>query len=299
MSASGVVFNIQKFSVNDGPGIRTVVFLKGCPLHCKWCANPESQSTRVQILWDAAKCLHCLHCVSTCHQKALSASDGTIQPDDAACIGCLHCVGECPAHALKAEGATKTVEEVVRVCLQDFPFYEESGGGVTLSGGEALMQPDFSMALLKELKANGIHTAMETTGYASATVFCKVAENVDLFLFDIKHWDRQKHIDGTGVSNELPLKNMKQAILLGKEVLPRLPVIPGFNDSLEYVKGFAARLKEVGAARVQLLPFHQFGERKYDMLGRPYEMAHVKQLHPENLTDYQQAFVQEGIEAFF
>ena len=299
MSASGVVFNIQKFSINDGPGIRTVVFLKGCPLRCKWCANPESQSASVQLLWDSTKCLHCLHCVSACPQKAISASADTIRHNAAACSGCLRCVAECPGRALKAEGESKTVEEVVRVCLQDLPFYEESGGGVTLSGGEALLQPDFAAALLKELQAKGIHTAMETTGYAAEAIFRHAAESVDLFLFDIKHWDRQKHIEGTGFSNELPLKNMKQAIMLGKEVLPRLPVIPGFNDSLKDVKGFAARLQEVGARRVQLLPFHQFGERKYEMLGRPYEMAHVEQLHPEDLAEYQQAFVQEGIEAFF
>ena len=263
MPVSGVVFNIQKFSVNDGPGIRTVVFLKGCPLRCRWCANPESQSARVQILWDGEKCLRCGHCVSLCSHGALRTEDGAVRPVPENCTGCLRCVGECPGRALQAEGEQKTVEEVVRVCMQDMPFYEESGGGVTLSGGEALMQPEFSIALLRALRERGVHTAVETTGYASPEVFRAVAEQADLLLFDIKHWDGERHRQGTGVTNELPLANMKLAIRMGKDVLPRLPVIPGFNDSLEDVKGFALRLHEVGASRVQLLPFHQFGQRKY------------------------------------
>ena len=299
MSVSGVVFNIQKFSVNDGPGIRTVVFLKGCPLRCRWCANPESQSARVQILWDGEKCLRCGHCVSLCPHGALRTEDGAVRPVPENCAGCLRCVGECPGRALQAEGEQKTVEEVARVCMQDMPFYEESGGGVTLSGGEALMQPEFSIALLRALRERGVHTAVETTGYAAPEVFRAVAEQADLLLFDIKHWDGERHRQGTGVTNELPLANMKLAIRMGKDVLPRLPVIPGFNDSLEDVKGFALRLREVGASRVQLLPFHQFGQRKYEMLGRPYELSHVAQLHPEDLEDYRHAFLAEGIDAFF
>lgn len=298
-SGAGLVFNIQKFSLNDGPGIRTVVFLKGCPLRCKWCANPESQSPRVQILWDADKCLRCGRCVKTCVNRAISLKDAGIWVEHRACKGCGACVKGCPGEALNAEGEWKTVAEVVNICMQDADFYEESGGGVTLSGGEAMMQPAFSLALLKALKAKGIHTAMETTGFAAEGVFAEVIPYIDLLLFDIKHWDEEKHREGTGVPSQLILKNMKAAIGAGKEVLPRLPVIPGYNDSAADAEGFAKRLKEVGAARVQLLPFHQFGEKKYDMLNQSYAYADVPALHEEDLRRFRQVFLDRGIHAFF
>lgn len=298
-SITGLVFNIQKFSLDDGPGIRTVVFLKGCPLKCAWCANPESQSPNVTILWDSEKCLHCGACVQACPNRAVYRGNDAIIVDHSRCKGCRKCVEACPAQALKSEGDRKTVEEVVDICMQDVPFYEESGGGVTLSGGEALMQFSFTIALLKALKGKGIHTTIETSGYASASVFSQVLPYIDLVLFDIKHYDEHKHIVGTGVSNSHILKNMKMAVSLGKEVLPRLPVIPGYNDSLSDARGFVRRLKEIGVSRVQLLPFHQFGEKKYDMMNLYYEYADVPALHEEDLRDYQQVFIDNGIHAFF
>ena len=296
---TGSVFNIQKFSLHDGPGIRTVVFLKGCPLHCKWCANPESQKADVQILWDGKKCLHCRNCVRNCPQKAVCAEAERISISGTRCVGCQTCVNTCPAQALRAEGEMKTVSQVVEICLQDIDFYEESGGGVTLSGGEALSQPEFSAALVMELKAHGIHTAMETTGYAEASVFDRVTEKIDLLLFDMKHWDPQKHLDGTGVDNRLILENMRRAIRKGKAVLPRLPVIPGFNNTSEDAAGFVKRLREAGADKVQLLPFHQFGEAKYAQLGRKYAYQDVPALHEEDLQDFRQTFLDTGIDAFF
>lgn len=296
---TGLVFNIQKFSLNDGPGIRTVVFLKGCPLRCKWCANPESQSARVQILWDADKCLHCGSCVNTCENHAVSVKNRGVFINHSLCEGCGCCAQACPGEALKTEGEWKSVDEVVDVCMQDVDFYEESGGGVTLSGGEAMMHPEFSMELLKALKEKNIHTAMETTGFTSESVFASVIPYLDLLLFDIKHWNEEKHIEGTGVSNQVILKNMKTAIAAGKEVLPRLPVIPGYNSTPDDAEGFVHRLKEVGATQVQLLPFHQFGEKKYDMLNREYAYTDVPALHEEELSDFQQIFLDHGIHAFF
>ncbi len=302
---SGVIFNIQKFSINDGPGIRTVVFFKGCPLACGWCANPESQEPRLQIMWDEKKCLHCQTCVRSCPTLAIKHVDGSIVVDHRKCSGsgvCSErgiCVEKCPAHALKTEGKLQTVEEIVRVVMQDEPFYLESGGGVTLSGGEAMMQPEFAIALLKELKSRGIHTAIETTGFASPAVFNRIIEYLDLLLFDIKHWNEEAHKKATRVSNIPILRNMKHAIAIGKEVLPRLPVIPNYNNSIEDAIGFVRRLKEVGATRVQLLPFHQFGENKYHMLGKEYDYTGVKSLHPEDLVEFRQAFIDEGIDAFF
>ena len=297
--AAGIVFNIQKFSLNDGPGIRTVVFLKGCPLRCRWCANPESQLPNVQVMWDSRTCLHCLRCVQNCPHRAVLHQDDRIRIDYGLCSGCGDCAAQCPGHALTVEGDKMSVSHVLKICLQDRDFYEESRGGVTLSGGEVLSQPDFAGALLTALKAEGIHTAIETAGFATENVFKSVIRSADLLLFDIKHWDPVRHKAGTGVSNEVPLRNMQYAISSGKEVLPRLPVIPGFNDALSDVPGFAARLKQAGAYRVQLLPFHQFGENKYSQLGMDYVYTGAKALHEEDLEDYQKTFIKEGIEAFF
>ena len=247
----GIIFNIQKFSLNDGPGIRTVVFFKGCPLRCAWCANPESQSPRPEQVGD------------------------------------------------KTEGKLMTVPEVMEVVLQDLPFYEESGGGVTLSGGEAMMQPDFAEALLAALQEQGLHTAMETTGFAAPEVFRRLCGRLDLLLFDVKHWDEARHRQGTGVSNQLILENLAWAVKSGPEVLPRLPVIPGFNASLEDAAGFARLLQKAGLSKVQLLPFHQLGEGKYAKLGREYALAHKKALRPEDLEDFRQRFLDRGLEAFF
>ena len=301
----GMIFNIQKFSINDGPGIRTVVFFKGCPLSCGWCANPESQDTRFQVMWDDKKCRQCQTCVKSCPTMAIKNVDGSIVIDHRRCSGsgiCSArgiCVEKCPSHALKTEGERRTVDEIMRVVMQDEPFYEESGGGVTLSGGEATMQPEFAIALLKALKARGIHTAIETTGFASPAVFDRIVEHIDLLLFDIKHWDEAKHKEATRVSNVPILRNMKHAIEIGKEVLPRLPVIPDYNDSLDDARGFVRRLREVGSDRVQLLPFHQFGQNKYHMLGRDYDYTDVKSLHPEDLIEFQRVFIDNGINAFF
>ena len=303
----GLIFNIQKFSVNDGPGIRTAVFIKGCPLRCRWCANPESQSRCIQITWDEARCIHCRKCVMTCPECAITQeqddSNGpivrSIRIDEKKCSGCQICVRGCPAQALSAEGEWKTVDEVFNICMQDLPFYEESGGGVTLSGGEVLSSPDFAIALMEQLKAEGIHIALETTGFAAPEVFDRVTSLADLLLFDMKHWNEKGHIAGTGVSNLPILSNMKRAVECGANVLPRIPVIPDFNDTLDDAKGLSARLNEIGAKRAQLLPFHQFGENKYHRLGKTYEYTDVPAYHPEDLAEYRDVFVKNGIEAFF
>lgn len=299
MSASGLVFNIQKFSLNDGPGIRTVVFLKGCPLRCKWCSNPESQCPALQPVWEADKCLSCGACAAACGHGALEMRNGAPVIDRGRCRGCLSCAAACPARAVRAEGERKTAEEVFGQCAQDIDFYEESGGGVTLSGGEPLMQPGFAGELLRLLKERGIHTAIETAGFVSGKIFAEILPSADLFLFDMKHWDAQRHIEGTGVSNIPVLRNMTRAVRAGKEVLPRIPVIPGYNDALTDAAGFARRLREAGAARAQLLPFHQFGENKYAMLSMPYAYEGAYALHEEDLAGFRGVFLEAGIDAFF
>ena len=295
----GTVFNIQKFSVNDGPGIRTTVFLKGCPLHCLWCANPESQLARPQVLWNSDNCLKCHHCIDICPQTAVSILNDHIHIDHIHCSGCGKCTEECPGNALKMEGMQKTVDEVLRVVLQDIDFYEESGGGLTVSGGELLSQPDFAYELLLAAKEENLHTCCETTGFARPEIFDRVTEYVDYLLFDMKHWDNAKHIEGTGVSNTLPLLNMKRALEKGKALLPRIPVIPGFNNSLKDADKFSEALHEIGIEKCQLLPFHQFGENKYHLLDQQYTYENHPSLHKEDLETYQKVFQANGIDAFF
>ena len=252
---TGRIFNIQKFSINDGPGIRTTVFFKGCPLQCKWCANPESQNRYASI--------------------ADAMEDETYS------------------------GREYTTQEVLREVLKDKPFYEESGGGMTMSGGEVLQQMDFAMELADAARAEGIHVAVETTGYANPTRFAQFMEHIDLFLFDFKHIDREAHYNGTGVYNDVILKNLQQLIDAGKPVIARIPVIPRFNTGIATAKAMASYLRQAGIKEVHLLPFHQFGQNKYAQLGVTYEMEQVKQLHPEVLGKYRQAFLDEGLDCTF
>jgi len=253
------IFNIQKFSIHDGPGIRTVVFFKGCPLRCLWCSNPESQRGEIEIpLVDPAT---------------------LITPS--------------------IMGEYKTVSEIMNEVIKDIDFYEESGGGVTLSGGEVLFQADFAIELLQELKNKGIHTASETTGYSSFEVFKEFVVNLDLLLFDMKHYDREKHHASTGVYNDVIIENMKYAVSIGKTIIARIPVIPNYNNSLEDAKKFSDLLNKIGIKKVNLLPFHQFGQKKYELLGRTYEMEHVKQLYPEDLAEFRQVFLDHGLDCSF
>ncbi|MGM9942041.1 MAG: glycyl-radical enzyme activating protein [Bulleidia sp.] len=299
MKTTGTIFNIQKFSVNDGPGIRTTVFLKGCPLHCRWCANPESQMVRSQLFHDEKKCVHCMHCIETCPVHAVSLQDGRVQISHLMCDACGKCIPECPGSALKKEGYETDVEHIMKEVMKDIDFYEESGGGMTISGGELFLQWEFAQALLKAAKDQGLHTCIETTGYTTQEILDQVVPYVDLVYFDVKHYDCGEHLKGTGVENTRILGNLKHLIETGKQVLPRIPVIPGFNAETADARGFADVLKQVGAARVQLLPFHQFGENKYDLLGKDYSYRDIPALHREDLQEYLEIMRNEGIDAFF
>ncbi|MEI2778786.1 MAG: glycyl-radical enzyme activating protein [Tetrasphaera sp.] len=255
---TGRNFDIQKFSLHDGPGIRTVVFLKGCVLACLWCSNPGSRKLSVLKVRD---------------------------PEDAS--------------VFVEDSRDYTVEEVVRVCLQDLPFYEESGGGVTLSGGEALVQFHFSQALLRALRDKGIHTAIETTGIAAPEIFAETLDLLDLLIIDVKHHDKAQHKRWTGRGNALALANLDVAVASGIPMIARIPVIPGVNDGLCDAAAFAALLREHAVERVQLLPFHQFGERKYDLLGWDYTFAEVPPLHEDELGEYAGVFREAGVDAYF
>ena len=251
----------------------------------------------VQVMYHAENCRHCKKCISICPEKAIiEAQRGRICVDVAKCTGCLACVNECPGRALTQEGESKTVREVYDICLQDLDFYEESGGGVTISGGEGMVWPDFVEELVLMLKARGIHTAIETTGCVSSAVFQRLAPLFDLLLFEVKQYDSDLHKKGCGVGNEQILENLRWAYSHNLNILPRIPVIPGFNDEISDAEGPADLLCEIGLAKVQLLPFHQMGERKYEFLGRDYGMAGVGALHPEDLGEYRRVFLDRGME---
>lgn len=294
----GMVFNIQKFSIHDGPGIRTTVFLKGCPLRCKWCSNPESQLDKIQVLYDHTKCLHCQTCIHICPKHAITNHKQSISIDFNKCIGCLQCITHCPNHALSHEGEYKSVNEIVTICKQDIDFYEESNGGVTISGGEGMSQPDFLKALATALKKENIHLAIETTGYIEPEQFKELSTYFDLLLFDVKHYNTKKHQRYTGVDNTIILQNLAWALKQQLDILVRIPVIPGFNDTIEDAKKLALLLKNIHTRKVQLLPFHQFGEKKYESLNKTYEYKNIKALHPEELNEYLQQFLEQGIDCY-
>ena len=300
---SATVFNVQKFSLDDGPGIRTVVFLKGCPLRCYWCSNPESQARTPQLEWNAQNCVGCRACLEACPNAAAVGPEDKRHVDvrtvDAESPEVAAAVAGCPGRALTVAGRTRTVEDVFEECMQDEPFYLQSGGGVTLSGGEPLTWPDFCVELLGHLRDAGVDTNVETTAHVPARDFERVTSLLTHAYIDMKHWDAAAHRAGTGVDNDLILANTRRAIEAGVDVLVRTPVIPGFNDGLEDARRFAERLREVGAERVQLLPFHNFGENKYDLLGRDYRLHGQVTLHPEDLEEFRQAYLDAGIDAFF
>jgi pyruvate formate lyase activating enzyme len=296
LNETGFIFNIQKFCIHDGPGIRTVVFFKGCPLSCRWCSNPESQNNKAEILWESRFCVRCLRCAAVCPVNSVS---GGPLIDRGLCTGCGICAAACPRGALTLSGKAFTLEEAAALCMQDLAFYEESGGGVTLSGGEALSQAPFAARLLDVLGERGVHRALETSGFAPEEAFAALISRTDLILFDIKHYDRERHKQGAGVDNAIILANLRTALNRGVTVLPRIPVIPGYNDTPEDAWGFAVLLKDFGLGRVQLLPFHQFGEGKYEALQKPYAMKGFPSLHPEDMGEYREVFTNAGLECFF
>ncbi len=278
----GYVFNIQHYSVHDGPGIRTIVFLKGCPLKCKWCSNPESQQLLPVLAYNQSKCIgidQCLYCVETCTYGAITrGDDNRIAIDRDLCSACLLCAENCPAKALIAYGKLRTVQDVLDAVEGDSMFYARSGGGLTLSGGEPLLQHEFAISLLKEAKRRRINTTIETSGYSSWEVLEQVAPHLDSIIYDIKCMDPEKHQQFTGVSNEQILLNLR----LLDEHFPQLPklirtaVIPGFNDSIEDIQAIIDYIKDMPNMKYELLPYHRMGQPKYEYLGKEYLIGDAK-----------------------
>lgn len=265
----GKVFNIQGYSIHDGPGIRTTVFFCGCPLRCLWCQNPESGTMEPKLFFMSEKCIGCGKCVSVCPNGAITIVDGKAKTDRNKCNASGECVKVCPTEAREIVGETKTAGEVLKKVRQDELFYKTSGGGVTISGGEVLMQPEFALAILKLCKQAGIHTAIETCGFAKWEIFAEILEYTDLVLYDFKHMDSEKHKEGTGVGNELILENaIKVYHEAKKPIAARVPTIPGYNDSRENISALAQFIAEkLGKdVKVHLLPYHHLGESKTERM---------------------------------
>lgn len=285
----GLVFDIKHFSIHDGPGLRTTVFFKGCPLSCWWCHNPESQSPRMEMLLRDNRCIHCGACVETCPHDAIQWLNGEPVTDRAICAQCGTCEAVCYAEARERVGREMTVEDVIPALEREIAFYDESRGGVTFSGGEPLWQPDFLFELLQACKSREIHTALDTSGCAAWATLDRVRPFVDLFLYDLKLTDDDKHREYTGVSNRSILSNLQALSAGGHNVIIRVPIIPGINDDDETVQqlgAFAGALPHVQG--VDLLPYHHIAIDKYLRLNKPYRLFETRQPSAERLTQIAQ-----------
>ncbi|RRD93589.1 glycyl-radical enzyme activating protein [Clostridiales bacterium COT073_COT-073] len=282
----GLLLEIQRFCLHDGPGIRTTVFFKGCPLQCKWCANPESQSFVPQLQFSEIGCIRCGRCIKVCPVQALWQDEmKKIHYIPEKCIQCQACAAVCPSKALRTAGKSWTVEDAVYEILKDKVFFRE-GGGVTFSGGEVLAQIDFAEALANALHRNGIHITCETSGYSSEETFARMLKWCDLLYLDLKHWDSQKHKAQIGVGNEVILQHLTIAQKAGIPLVIRIPVIPRYNDSPADWQEFSRLLTQYQVKEVHLLPFHQFGAGKYTQFGMKYEYAGYPSLAKEDLTEF-------------
>lgn len=304
-SKIGVVFNIVHGSFVDGFGVRTTVFLKGCPLSCLWCCNPEGQKTYPELKFIASTCNKCGKCIDVCPVGALSfdnaAPEQQLVIDRHLCTNCGKCVDVCYKGAMEMTGKYMTVEEVMSIIKKDEPFYRQSGGGVTIGGGEASYQPEFTLALIHECKKNYIHTAVDTCGYTLDEDFA-VLKEADLLLFDLKGMDPQAHIKNTGVSNDIILNNLRKLDHLKKPIIIRIPLIPGYNDSEENLVSTAAFLSSLTSIeRVDIIAFHEYGKIKYDELGMTYRLNHINRnmITEDALNKAKQIFIDHGLRVQF
>jgi pyruvate formate lyase activating enzyme len=296
---TGLVWDIKKYAIHDGPGIRTTVFFKGCPLCCRWCCNPESQEAVPEIIYFEEKCSHCDRCRTVCPSGAISVDrKGNRCISRNQCDACGLCAAICPSKALNVVGKRMTVSDVLSEVLSDASFYQRSGGGLTITGGEPAAQPQFAYHLLRQYKSEerGRHTAIETCGFVPWSDLRLVIEQTDLVLYDIKHMDGESHLRATGADNQLILENAQRVAESGGRLVVRFPLIPGFNDSEENIRrtaDFASKLQTVQG--IDILPYHRLGEPKYRRLGRRYSLTKVRPILKVRLSETQKLLEGYGL----
>ncbi|MDO9128420.1 MAG: glycyl-radical enzyme activating protein [Anaerolineales bacterium] len=293
---TGTIFDIRKYSIHDGPGIRTTVFFKGCPLRCWWCHNPEGQAAEIEVIFRENRCIRCGACVGTCEHGAISWNGQGPLTDWEKCEQCGACAEVCYAEARQVVGREMTVVQVLTEVERDIPFYDESGGGVTLSGGEPLSQRDFALGLLKACKEKEIHTTLDTCGFATWDTFERLRGCVDLFLYDLKLVDAEKHRQFTGVSNERILANLQALSQHGHKIIFRVPIIPGINDDEETIRqiaSLAASLPHLDG--IELLPYHHIGVDKYARLNKAYLLPDAQPPSEEKIAELSRILQEYGL----
>ena len=278
------IFNVQKFCVHDGPGIRTTIFFKGCPLSCAWCHNPESQDFAPEVLVNVEKCTSCQQCLPACPAGAIRATGEGIVTDRASCRACGDCADECLQGAREIAGRHATIAELLTEIEKDRVFYEQSGGGVTLSGGEVLCQPEAARDLAQACKSRGIHVAIDTCGHAPYENLARLLDCADLFLYDLKHLDSLQHRKFTGQDNHLILDNLLRLSATGQSIHLRIPLIENFNADDAHIESVVRFVRQLNLTRIDLLPYHNTGSSKYERLGRRYDPAGFAAPAPERLA---------------
>lgn len=291
---SAIIMNIQKYCVHDGPGIRTNVFFKGCPLKCWWCHNPESQNVKPEIMLFRERCIKCGTCAKKCPQHAIEIKNNIVTTDKTKCISCEKCAELCPNNAREYVGKNMTVQELMKEIVKDEIFYEQSNGGVTFSGGEPLTQIEFLNEVLERCKERGINTAIETSGFAAWEKISKIADKIDLFLYDIKQINNEKHLKYTGVENALILENLKKLSDKGCNLFIRMPIISGINDDDEHIQGTIKMLSDINILQVNLLPYHKMGMDKYKRLEREYKLSGMETPSAEKMEQISDKFKKYG-----
>ncbi|MFP4482938.1 MAG: glycyl-radical enzyme activating protein [Thermovirgaceae bacterium] len=294
--ATGTIFDIKRYSIHDGPGIRTSVFFKGCPLRCWWCHNPESQSTEPVVLYRPDRCIGCGACEEACPEGAIRLTQKGFTADPKLCRSHGVCAEVCPSGARELVGRTVDVPQVMKEIEKDRLFYDESGGGATFSGGEPLMQHEFLKELLRECRRVDIHTAVDTTGYADPEIVRSIAPFTNLFLYDVKFIDPKKHFKYTGVTNELILENLKMLSAEGARISVRLPVIPGINDDEEETVAIAAFVSNLpGVVELAVLPYHGTARQKYERFGMEYLLGDLEEPREEDIETLAGFFRDKGL----